>query len=361
MSAYRAVLLALVVGSSLAIAAPATAAPDLSPDSPDPVGSATADPPVAQSDDGNESESENQSASPSLGADISSFMQSSAAEMSGAVETGMWSASFNATDNETKRKRLVERRTGDLRAELADLRDRKAELESEREAGNLSGAAYKAQVGQLVGRINALQSTIDATAPRARQANADVDAIAGLETDARNLTGPAVAAVARNTSGVGVPGPPDDVGGGPPEDAGIDDSGNANESAASARSGTDGASNGEGDPGPPEDGGPEAGPSEEKAVADPSDNRTDAAGPDNGADGEASGEEGADGKAAGGNGEKGADGKAAGGNGEKGADGKATTTDSPDETSQRARTSIPDGADDSTTETGSPPKTTAVE
>jgi hypothetical protein len=241
MSAHRAVLLALlVVGSSLAVAAPAGAAPEVSAG---PSDSATAGAPAVQSDPGNES------ANASLGADISSFMQSSAAEMSGAVETGMWSASFNATENESKRRRLVERRTGELRADLADLRERKAELEAEREAGNLSAAAYKAQVGQLIGRINALRSAINATAPRARQANTDVDAVAMLETDVRNLAGPSIASVARNSSGVGVRGPPDGVpgnDGGPPAGAGED---------------------GAGDAGPPEDAGNGVDPGDDGALA----------------------------------------------------------------------------------------------
>lgn len=209
MSAHRAVLLALlVVGGSLATAAPTGATLGGSDDATDAVAAAAAGPAAAQSADANETENA------SLGADISSFMQSSAAEIGGAVETGMWTESFNATENQSERRRLVERRTTDLRAELDDVRERKAELEAERESGNLSTAAYKAQVGQLVGRINALEAAINATEPRARQVNANVDAVEMLETDARNLTGPRVAAVARNTSGVGTPGPPEGVGDG---------------------------------------------------------------------------------------------------------------------------------------------------
>jgi len=299
MSAYRAVLLALlVVGSSLAVAAPSSATPEASADAADAdaVGSTTAGEPAAQSDAGGEDESENGSAHASLGADISSFMQSSAAEMSGAVETGMWSASFNATENESERRVLVERRTGELRTELAELRDRKADLEAEREAGNLSGAAYKAQVGQLVGRINALQSAINATTPRARQANANVDAVTTLKTDARNLTGPGIASVARNTPGVGVPGPPDGVRGsagesGPPEGAGESGPpGGAGESGPPEGAGESGPPEGAGDGGPPgeadtgtpEDVGNATGPSDAEALANASDDETDVPGAERG-------------------------------------------------------------------------------
>jgi len=327
MSAHRAVLLALlVVGSSLAVAAPAGAAPVASPDS---IGSATAAAPGVQSDPGNESGSSNAS----LGADISSFMQSSAAEISGAVETGMWTASFNATENESERRELVERRTGELRADLADLRERKAELEAEREAGNLSAAAYRAQIGQLIGRINALRSAINATAPRARQANADVDAVAMLETDVRNLTGPAIASVARNSSGVGVRGPP----------AGVP--GNAGDGGPPAGAGEGGPSDGEGDPGPPEDIGNATTPSDGGPLANATDAETDAPGAGNGNGPDAPGAN------------NGANGNGVGGD----ASGEGAETEQPGDDTQTELT-VPGGlADNRTTEPGPAPNTTAAE
>jgi len=323
MRAHRAVLLALlVVGSSLAVAAPAGAAPEVSAG---PSDSATAGAPAVQSDPGNES------ANASLGADISSFMQSSAAEMSGAVETGMWSASFNATENESKRRQLVERRTGELRADLADLRERKAELETEREAGNLSAAAYKARVGRLIGRINALRSAIDATAPRARQANADVDAVAMLETDVRNLTGPAIASVARNSSGVGVRGPPDGVPG--------------NDGGPPAGPGEDGPADREGEPGPPEDVGNATTPGDGGPLANASDAETDVPGGGN--------DDAQDAPGGGG----GADGNGAG----TGAVGEGAETERPGER-DRTEATVPGGlTDNRTAESGPAPDTTAAE
>lgn len=248
MSAHRAVLLVLlVVGGSLAAAAPTSAMVDSTEqsdavESGDAAATDTADAPAtdarfaaAQS---NDSAAQNDSENSSLGGDISSFMQSSAAEIDGAVETGMWSAEFNATSDRSRQQRLVERRTDELRTELNDLQERREALVAERDAGNVSDAAYKARIGQLLGRINALKSAINATEPRARQVDTNVDALQMLESDAQNLTGPEIAAVARNTTGVGNGnGPPDGVGsgsddaGGPPEDVGnasgpLEDAGN---------------------------------------------------------------------------------------------------------------------------------------
>ncbi|USZ67276.1 hypothetical protein NGM10_11100 [Halorussus salilacus] len=237
MSGYRAVLLVLfVVGGSL------TAAPAVATDDATAVGERTQ--PTAQTDvtaqnqaageragateSGiQQSEAENETVNGSLGSDISSFMQSNAAEANGAVETGMWDASFNATENRSNRKRLVERRTDELRAELTELQERKEELMAEREDGNISNAAYKARLGQLVGRINALKSSINATEPRAEQVDTNVEAIRTLETETNDLGGPEIAELARNTSGLGnATGPPGNATGPPGNATGPPGNGN---------------------------------------------------------------------------------------------------------------------------------------
>ncbi|UPV75095.1 hypothetical protein M0R89_03265 [Halorussus limi] len=219
MSPYRAVLLALfVVGGALS-AAPVgatvhdggEATPEIAAPTGDRVGLADARPIPAVSD---ASTANNSTDNSSLGTDISSFMQSSAAEVDGAVETGMWSAAFNSTENRSVRVELVEKRTAELRKRLAQLRERRRELVAQREAGNLSETAYKAKVSRLLGEINSLQSAIDTTTKRAAEANANVEALGGLRTQAKNLTGPEIAAVAQNVTGVGDGrrGPPNGVG-----------------------------------------------------------------------------------------------------------------------------------------------------
>jgi hypothetical protein len=277
MSPYRAALLALVVvGAAFASAAPAgaTSGDDVTRDAlggtHDAFGEigvqadATADDTVVEeranvgdAQETGENDSANDSA---LGADISSFMQSSMAETDGAVETGMWSAAFNGTENQSVRQRLVERQTNELRARLAELREEKEELMAERETGNVSETAYKARVSRLAGRINALESSINATSSKAREAGTGVEELSNLRTETKNLSGPEVSAVARNVTGVGNgngagvgngnggQGPPDDVGNGNgPSDAGNGTAGPPNDQSNNSTEA--------GQRGPPEDAG----------------------------------------------------------------------------------------------------------
>jgi hypothetical protein len=238
MTPYRAVLLALfVVGGALTAAVPTSATSvgvDSSPGvavSDDPLGDAgvTGDAETAEDAENAEDAGDVRDVRPTaaangtqnnstLGADISSFMQSSAAEVGGAVETGMWTAAFNATDNQSVQTELVDRRTSELQTQLEELRERKAQLVAERDEGNVSEVAYRAKVSRLLGQINALQSAIDATSVRASQANASAESLDDLRSESENLTGPEIAAVARNVTGVGVgngeAGPPNGVGNG---------------------------------------------------------------------------------------------------------------------------------------------------
>ncbi|PSP56115.1 hypothetical protein BRC82_02995 [Halobacteriales archaeon QS_1_67_19] len=225
MTAYRAVLVVLLVVSAGA-AAPAGATDQSSVGS---TGSETVA--IGQ----NATVTNNSTNNFTLGADISSFMQASASEAEGAVDTGMWTARFNATENRSQRVELIEHRTADLREQLDELQQRKDELLEKREAGDISETAYTARIGALVGEIKALNEAINSTAPRARQVNASGAELDSLRTRANNLTGPEIAAVARNASGVSV----DNVSGGPPSDAG----------------GAAGENGRNGDGGPPDDAG----------------------------------------------------------------------------------------------------------
>lgn len=239
MSAYRAVLLAMVVvgaaGSAVLPAAGAVGSVDATVDERSGVdGNAVERSAVAASV---ESSNESNTTNASLGTDISSFMQSSVSEASGAVDTGMWSAEFDATANRSARVTLVDRKTEEMRTELESLREQKQELLDAREAGEVSQTAFHARMSSLIGRIDALESSLDATTARARSVNASVAGLDQLRTDLENVSGPEIAAVARNTSGVGVGaglqgdgnGPPNEVGGppgnstGPPGDAGPPD------------------------------------------------------------------------------------------------------------------------------------------
>lgn len=238
MSALRAALLALcLVGTGLVAAAAPTGAVGVEADSR----------PVLLAANGTDNGS--------LGADITSFMQSRAAETGEAIETGMWTAEYDATENRSVRARLVERRTAELREDLGVLRQRKAALVAEREAGNVSETTYKAKVSRLFGEIRALESALNATEPRAREVGVGVESLETIRSGTENLTGPEIAAVARNLTGVG----PER--GGPPAGVGLNDdvgrenvttAGNATDGEAGVLDGTSAnATTGE----PNEDGG----------------------------------------------------------------------------------------------------------
>ena len=215
MSSFRAVSLALlVVGSVLAAAVPAGAAAvaddSSTPRLEDADASTPAEdarptesvPPMRGVDGVRSQQSANDSSNTSLGADISAFMQSSAAEIGGAIEDGMWTAAFNGTDNRSVKVRMVQRRTKELQKELKNLRQRRSKLLEQHEADEISEVRYKAKMSHLLGRINALQEAIDTTTPRARQVGVEVTQLRSMQQAAKNLSGPAIAAVARNTTGV---------------------------------------------------------------------------------------------------------------------------------------------------------------
>ena len=153
----------------------------------------------------------------SMGAQISSFMGVSTAAANGSVENGMFSASFNATATDD-RPTVIENRTEALERRLDRLRTRKAALVANRE--NMTRAAYVARMSAVVGQIESLQRAINQTTTFARATGADPSRLAHLKSEARNLTGPEVARLARNgTVGVGTPGrgPPNGTPGeGPP-------------------------------------------------------------------------------------------------------------------------------------------------
>lgn len=113
---------------------------------------------------------------------------------------------------------------------LAELRDRKAALEAARENGSISQGEYRARTATLVAEISVVERLANRTASVAAGLPAaaleargvDAAAIQRLAGDARNLTGPEVAAIARGIAGNGVGAPAGTPAGerGPPADRG---------------------------------------------------------------------------------------------------------------------------------------------
>ncbi|KTG09483.1 hypothetical protein AUR64_17065 [Haloprofundus marisrubri] len=126
-----------------------------------------------------------------LGDDVTTFVQSTAAETRGVVATEKWEASFERNGD----KAAVERRIDRLEVELADLRQRRAALAAAAENDSISGPQYYGRLGQLDGELSALALSIDATEAAARQVDANTSRLATLRTETRethaNVAGPA--------------------------------------------------------------------------------------------------------------------------------------------------------------------------
>ena len=181
------------------------------------------------------------------------------------VESEVGSRAFGqrvaaAASNDSKAA-VVSGEVNDSRERLAALRERLDELEAAREAGNISQGRYRANTAQVAAEINAVERRLEQSNDTAASLPADVRAANGintsnierLRTEARNLSGPEVAAIARSIggdrSGRGLGdnvGPPGRSGaasgpGGPPDDAGNGDAGPPANRTGNG-SGSDGAS-----------------------------------------------------------------------------------------------------------------------
>lgn len=119
-----------------------------------------------------------------------------------------------ATSNDT-RADVVAERVRALRERTATLRERRQALLEARQNGTISQARYRAEMAALAARTTALGHQLDQTEAASRgvdtdrlaERGVDAEAIDALRTDARNLTGPEVADIARSIAGR-------DVGGG---------------------------------------------------------------------------------------------------------------------------------------------------
>lgn len=206
----------------------------------------------------------------SYGAQVSSFMQSTAADANGSVERGMWDA---AVSDDADPAAAIDDRSRSLQARLDALERRSEALAAAR--ANISGVAYTARASAIHAQIANLQAAVNQTMTTAERRGVNATRLDELRRAAGNATGPEIAAMARNITdaGGGPPpwvdgGPPDDVpgngtDGGPPDDAPGDGSGNDGEGGPPDEPPGAGSGNeGEGGPpddGPPDDGGPPAG------------------------------------------------------------------------------------------------------
>jgi len=175
----------------------------------------------------------------STGVQLTAYMQSTAEGTNATVETGLWVAAMDRSGNPENELR---KRAGELEARLDRLRNRSNSLNRTRANGSLSPVVYNARAAAVSARVDGLQAAVEATTETADRFGVNVSELETLRAEARNLSGPAVAAIARNLTSRGPPalagnasadrrgangnqtGPPEDPGGagdgGPPGDEG---------------------------------------------------------------------------------------------------------------------------------------------
>lgn len=164
----------------------------------------------------NNTTNETTDANESFGGQVSAFMQTSAVDANTTVEDGMFNAAVNTSESPEKE---VTSRADRLERQRQRLEQKAARLKEKRANGTLPAVAYTAQASALRERIVNLQEQINGTETAAKRVGVNVSSLDRLRTQAANMTGPEVSAVARNITDA-PRGPPADVPGGPPGDAG---------------------------------------------------------------------------------------------------------------------------------------------
>jgi len=286
MSSFRAVVFAAIVvlGTVLAVPfagafaltdAPTIDAQDGGTNETD--GNVTVD---GNATDGNATDG-NATDAPSVGAQMSSFMQTSTTNATSEVESGMFEAEYERADNKSA---VVEKRADRIDRQIAQLRERKRAI-AERE-GELNEVAYTARMSRIVGEIESLERQINGTAAKAEREGVDADRFDRMRANVSELRGPKVQAAAGAIPGRGPPadrgpdergtpadrgqstdrGQPDDRGGQPnatgsatevsdtePQDQGPSDNTSVDDGAGTGNDSGDRAGN---DHGPSDDDGP---------------------------------------------------------------------------------------------------------
>lgn len=182
MPPVRTLALVLVVVSGFVLATAVTAAVA------SPGGDAPFSGPSAVLQSSNESDASN--------ATVSTFMQASAADAEHGVESGLFESAYENADADA-RADVVRDRTDDLEARLAALEAEREELA----AADLSPPERRARMVQLSVEIARLERSIERTERRANEAGVDEDRLETLRSNASELAGSEVAAVARGLSG----------------------------------------------------------------------------------------------------------------------------------------------------------------
>ncbi|MFB6085839.1 MAG: hypothetical protein ABEJ84_03385 [Halodesulfurarchaeum sp.] len=150
------------------------------------------------------------------------------AKVRGAIEHRAFGLQIAAAATNRSKAQVLNRTQEHLQERLSELETQMERLNQSRANGSISQGQYQVRLSALVTRVENLERMINSTSRTAAmlprqtlQANGvNVTALNQLRMHAQNMTGPEVAAIARQIAGrsVGRPmGPPKGVPGGPPE------------------------------------------------------------------------------------------------------------------------------------------------
>ncbi|MDR5657082.1 hypothetical protein RH831_07795 [Halodesulfurarchaeum sp. HSR-GB] len=159
------------------------------------------------------------------GAQLSAIVSTQQAEIRGSVSERAFGLSVAAAHSNQSKARLVANETEQLERQLAHLRNQTEEFEQAHENGTIPEGAYYAHVSRLEAQITSMERLINQTESTSEAIPEDVRQAHGINTtqletlrsQARNMSGPETAAVARSVVG---PNPGQHMGQGPPAHAG---------------------------------------------------------------------------------------------------------------------------------------------
>ncbi|APE95632.1 hypothetical protein HSR6_1184 [Halodesulfurarchaeum formicicum] len=159
------------------------------------------------------------------GAQLSAIVSTQQAEIRGSVSERAFGLSVAAAHSNQSKARLVANETEQLERQLTHLRNQTEEFEQAHENGTIPEGAYYAHVSRLEAQINSMERLINQTESTSESIPEEVRQAHGinstqletLRSQARNMSGPETAAVARSVVG---PNPGQHMGQGPPAHAG---------------------------------------------------------------------------------------------------------------------------------------------
>lgn len=159
-----------------------------------------------------ENETTNDSTNVTPGGQLMGVIGVQQSELDGEIEERTFGLKIAAAASNESKAAVVAEQVEDLQAKVENLTERKQELKEAHQNGSISDAKYSTEMAKLAAETKTVERLANATAnvseglPESLLAEKgiNVTAIQTLRTDAENLTGPEVAAIARSIAGPNV-------------------------------------------------------------------------------------------------------------------------------------------------------------